>query len=172
MSTPGVGADDGRHDFDFIFGAWTIRNRKLRDMTDRACDEWVEFTTTSHAEPIFGGLAHIDHITGGPDGPGGAWEGLTLRQFDPRERLWRIWWASTRNPGHLDPPLSGRFHGGVGAFAGQDMLAGQPIDVRFEWTNPAPDRARWTQEFSFDGGSSWQLNWTMDFQRAGADASR
>jgi hypothetical protein len=158
--------DDGRHDFDFIFGDWTIHNRKLRDVIDPACDEWVEFGSTSHAEPVFGGLAHVDVITSGADAPGGQWEGLTLRQFDPRERLWRIWWASTRNPGHLDPPLSGSFVHGVGVFTGDDTLEGRPIKVRFHWTNPSPDQARWTQEFSHDDGASWRLNWTMDFTAA------
>ena len=167
MATPSRVDDDGRHDFDFIFGDWTIRNRKLREMTNPACDEWVEFATTSHAEPIFdGGLAHFDHLTSGSDAPGGQWEGFTLRQFDPSERLWRIWWASTRNPGHLDPPLSGRFTDGVGIFTGDDTLAGRPIKIRFHWTNPAPGQARWTQEFSYDEGKTWQLNWTMDFTAA------
>ena len=165
MSTPHGAADDGRHDFDFIFGDWTITNRKLRNMTDPDCAEWVEFGTTSRAEPIFGGLAHVDHITSGADAPGGAWEGLTLRQFDPVERLWRIWWASTRNPGHLDPPLAGRFSEGVGVFTGDDSLGGKPVKIRFHWTCPAAGAARWTQEFSFDAGDTWLLNWTMDFQR-------
>ena len=161
-ATPDID-DDGRHDFDFIFGEWTIANRTLRDMTDPACDEWREFTTTSRAEPLFGGLAHVDHITSDPAAPGGAWEGLTLRQFDPREKLWRIWWASSRNPGHLDPPLAGRFHDGTGVFHGDDTLAGRPIAVRFHWTNPAAGQARWTQEFSDDAGATWWLTWTMDF---------
>jgi len=76
--------NDGRHDFDFIFGDWTIRNYKLRDVADPDCTEWAEFDTTSHAEPIFGGLAHFDLIICGPDSPGGPWEGFTLRQFDPK----------------------------------------------------------------------------------------
>jgi hypothetical protein len=163
MNMPNSVEDDGRHDFDFIFGDWTIHNRKLQDMTDPSCDEWVEFPTRSHAEPVLGGLSHIDRIMSGPDVPGGAWEGLTLRQFDPRERLWRIWWASTRNPGHLDPPLCGRFVNGTGVFVGDDELAGRPIKLRFHWTNPVPGQARWTQEFSYDAGTTWRLNWTMDF---------
>lgn len=159
------GVDDGRADFDFIFGDWTVSHRKLVDPTDPGCDEWFEFESTSHAEPIFGGLAHLDRIVCGPATPGGAWEGLTLRQFDPPERLWRIWWASSRNPGRVDPPLSGRFTDGVGQFVGDDVLAGRPIKLRFHWTHPQPARARWTQEFSHDAGRSWQLNWTMDFVR-------
>jgi hypothetical protein len=158
-----------QQDFDFIFGSWAIHNRKRRDSTDPACDDWVEFATTSRTEPIFGGLSHLERIHAGQDTPGGPWEGLTLRQFDPTEGAWRIWWASTKRPGHVDPPLSGRFSDGVGVFIGEDTLAGRPIGVRFTWTEAGPGRARWTQEFSWDAGESWRLDWVMDFSRSDAD---
>ena len=164
MTTP----DDGRHDFDFIHGAWRIDNRKLHDMTDPDCATWQHFATTSRARPVFGGLSHVEHIVAGPEAPGGAWEGLTLRQFDPAERTWRIWWASSRNPGRLDPPLAGSFRDGVGEFTGRDVLAGRPIDVRVRWTTPAPDTAVWRQEFSYDGGNAWFLTWVMTFHRVAA----
>ena len=157
--------DDGRHEFDFIFGAWEIANRKLRDPGDRRCDDWMMFKTTSHTEPVLGGLSHLERIHAGPDTPHGPWEGLTLRQFDPRDRVWRIWWASTRKPGRLDPPLSGTFSDGVGVFTGEDTLDGVPIGVRFHWRHPGLGRAQWTQEFSWDDGASWHLNWVMDFRR-------
>jgi hypothetical protein len=166
MTTADPQTHDGRHDFDFIFGSWRIHNRKLRKQSDPTCDEWVEFGSTSHTEPIFGGLSHLERIHAGPDAPGGAWEGLTFRQFDPDERLWRIWWASTHRPGHVDPPLSGAFTDGVGTFTGEDTLDGVPVRVRFTWSSPEPDRARWTQEFSWDAGASWRLDWVMDFRRA------
>jgi hypothetical protein len=158
-----------QQDFDFVFGSWRIHNRKRADSTDPACDEWLEFETTSRTEPIFGGLSHLERITAGPDVPGGAWEGLTLRQFDPEDAVWRIWWASSRRPGHVDPPLTGRFDDGVGVFTGEDTHAGQPVSLRFTWTEPAPDRARWTQELSWDHGDSWRLDWVMDFTRSDAD---
>jgi hypothetical protein len=153
--------DDGRHDVDFIFGDWTIRNRKLLDAADLDCSEWIEFVTTSRVELMFDGLAHFERISAGPQTPEGPWEGFTLRQFDPRERQWRIWWASSRRPGHLDPPLTGQFRDGVGEFLGEDTLDGQPIEVRR--THPAPGQGSWSQEFSHDAGRTWRLNWTMDF---------
>jgi hypothetical protein len=67
--------NDGRHGFDFIFGDWTIRNHKLRDVADPSCAERVEFDTTYHAEPIFGGLAHFDRIMCAPDGTVALWDG-------------------------------------------------------------------------------------------------
>ena len=36
-----------KHDFDFIFGEWVVHNRKLRDVTDPACADWVEFEAIS-----------------------------------------------------------------------------------------------------------------------------
>jgi hypothetical protein len=159
---------DSRHEFDFIFGDWDIHNRKRRNSADPTCEEWVEFETTSRTEPVFGGLSHLERITAGPEAPGGAWEGLTLRQLDPADGRWRIWWASSRRPGHVDPPLVGGFTDGVGVFTGADTLAGTPIELRFTWTNPEPDRARWTQELSWDGGASWRLDWVMDFRRSAA----
>ena len=157
------------HDFDFIFGAWHIDNRKRADSTDPTCEEWVAFETTSRTEPIFGGLSHLERIHAGPGTLGGPWEGLTLRQFDPHDDLWRIWWASTRRPGHVDPPLSGRFDDGVGTFLGEDSLDGRPIGLRFTWTSAERDQARWTQELSWDGGDTWRLDWVMDFARSDAD---
>ena len=159
---------DGRHDFDFIFGTWQVHNRKLRNPADPDCTEWLEFDTRSRAEPILGGLAHTDRIVCGPGSPYGDWEGFTLRQFDPARRLWQIWWASTRAPGRLDPPLSGRFDAGIGTFAGDDVLDGRAVELRFEWTTPDTDRARWSQAFSWDEGQTWQINWIMEFVRADA----
>jgi hypothetical protein len=150
---------DGRHDFDFIFGRWHVHNRKLRDVTDPACDEWVEFDATSQAEPILGGLGHVDRIWAE------AFEGFTLRQFEPEQRVWRIWWASTRLPGHLDPPVEGAWAAGRGTFGCDDIIAGRPTKVRFEWTHEAPSSARWEQSFSVDGGATWRSNWVMHLTR-------
>jgi hypothetical protein len=145
---------DGRADFDFLFGDWQVRHRKLRDVTDPGCTEWIDCGATSRAESILGGLGNVDRIWADAVGETEAWEGFTLRQFDPIERRWRIWWTSTRAPGFLDPPLLGRFVDGVGEFIGDDVVSDRAVRIRFEWTNPSPDTARWAQSFSFDAGAS------------------
>lgn len=157
--------NDGRADFDFIFGRWQVRNRKLRDVTDPGCTEWIEFDATAHVEPVLGGLGHVDRMS--TDAPPGEqpFEGFTLRQFDPQARVWRIWWASSRNPGHLDPPVEGAWRDGRGVFDCDDVLGGHPVKVRFEWTRDGMDAARWQQSFSYDEGATWRTNWTMDFTR-------
>ncbi|WP_027941051.1 hypothetical protein [Amycolatopsis taiwanensis] len=150
---------DGRADFDFIYGRWRVHNRKQADTSDPECHEWVEFEATLEAEPILGGLGHFDRIRAE------TFEGFTLRQFDPQARVWRIWWASSTNPGHLDTPLEGSFTDGRGRFNCDDVVGGHAVKIRFEWTNPSADTARWVQEFSYDDGATWRTNWIMDLTR-------
>jgi hypothetical protein len=162
---PHDAARDASHDFDFIFGEWHIHNRKLVDTTDPECDEWVEFEATGHAEPIFGGLGHIDRMFAPTSAVSEGFEGLTLRQFDPDAAVWRIWWASSAAPGRVDPPLEGSWADGRGVFLGDDVVAGRPVRLRFVWTTDGAASARWEQSFSFDGGDTWLHNWSMDFSR-------
>jgi hypothetical protein len=61
--------------------------------------------------------------------------------------------------------MEGRFVDGPGAFFGGDILNGQPIKVRFDWT-PGEATARWEQSFSYDGGQTWEPNWVMSFTRS------
>jgi hypothetical protein len=161
-----MGTNDGRHDFDFLFGAWQISNRKRVNMLVPGDDEWVEFDATSEARPIVGGLGNIDtyHAPELPGKPG--FEGFTLRLFEPKTGLWRIWWASSYGSGHLDEPVVGRFEDdGVGRFECDDILDGVHVRVRYEWTVVDEDRLKWEQAFSFDGRRTWDSNWVMDSTR-------
>jgi hypothetical protein len=154
------------NDFDFIFGAWNVRNRKLVDVTDPTCEEWVEFDATSEAAPILGGAGHVDRMfVEAPSDGGAPFEGFTLRLFDPRTATWRIWWSSTRAPGVLDPPVEGRFVDSHGVFDAVDTIRGRRVLVRFEWLTTPPDQPRWQQSFSYDDGTTWTLNWTMQLTR-------
>jgi hypothetical protein len=154
-----------QHDFDFIFGEWHILNRKIADNTDPDCTEWVEFEATGHAEPIFGGLGHIDRMFTPESAVSREFEGLTIRQFDPAAGVWRIWWASSTAPGRIDPPMEGRWVDGRGVFYGDDVIAGFDVRLRFVWTTQGEASAKWEQSFSYDDGETWKHNWTMDFTR-------
>ena len=152
------------HDFDFVFGRWSVHNRKLRDNADPHCDEWVQFPATSEAFPVLDGVGHVDRIDVTEPAEGTPFQGMTLRLFDPTDETWRIWWSSTRAPGRLDPPMAGRFEDGHGVFFGADVVNGREIRVRFDWYADATAPV-WEQRFSFDGGATWILNWTMELTR-------
>ena len=157
-----MGAQDGRHDFDFLFGAWQISNRKRVNPLVQGDDEWIEFDAWMQAQPIVGGLGNIDtyHAPDFPGRPG--FEGFTLRLFEPKTGQWRIWWASSVGTGLLDEPVVGRFEDdGIGRFECDDILDGVHVRVRYDWTVVDEDTLEWEQFFSFDGRRTWDSNWRM-----------
>jgi hypothetical protein len=141
-----------------------VHNRKLRDVTDPECRDWVEFDATSDAFPILHALGHIDRIYV-PDPPDGEpFEGLTLRLFDPVAAIWSIWWSNTRAPGRLDPPMTGRFTDGHGVFKGSDTVGGRNVMLRFDW-HADPSTPVWEQSFCEDLGATWTVNRRMTLSR-------
>lgn len=158
---------DGRHDFDFLAGTWKVHNRKLADMADPECDRWVEFDGIQWMCQTLGGLGNVDNLSIPVMPDGRSYEGMSLRLFDVEAGVWKIWWASDRAPGHLDPPVSGRWEDGHGVFWGGDVVGGKDVRVRFDWRVFDADTARWEQAFSFDEGATWVHNWRMSFTRTG-----
>jgi hypothetical protein len=154
--------DDGRNDFDFWMGSWNVHNRCLRRRLDGS-DDWVEFEATVTARPLPGVLGNQDEFRADLDC---GFVGMSFRFFDPETRLWSIYWADSRRPGKLDPPVCGSFNGAGGSFQGADTLAGRPILMRFDWSDVTTPTPRWEQSFSGDGGKSWETNWVMEFVRA------
>ena len=148
--------------FDFFLGDWDVAHHRLKARLVGST-EWETFSGRSTAKKILGGFGNIDdnllHL------PGGTYRAATLRSFDAKTRTWSIWWLDGRNPGSLDVPVVGAFVDGIGTFLAHDTLNGQPIVVRFTWSVPAPDRPRWEQAFSPDGGTTWETNWIMEFTR-------
>jgi hypothetical protein len=153
--------DDGRHDFDFLFGRWTMTNQHLRTRL-KADTRWDEFTSVSEVHPILGGLGNTDTYAAARFADGKPLQGATLRLFNPATGLWSIYWADDRRV-TLDPPVIGRFERGVGTFIGDDVFEGKPIKFRFVWTAGA--HPTWEQAFSADGGQTWETNFRNQFTR-------
>jgi hypothetical protein len=163
FAATGAGAEeqDGRHDFDFFAGCWSVAHRRLRQRL-AGSHIWEEFAGACCSRPIIGGLGNIDDNL--IELPAGTYRAATLRLFEPAARLWSIHWIDGRAM-RLEPPVNGRFEDGIGTFHGDDLLDGRPIKVRFIWSQIAASSARWEQAFSADGGATWEPNWIMDFRR-------
>jgi hypothetical protein len=149
-------------DFDFLMGSWHVANRRLRRRLAGSAD-WEEFAATALAQPILDGFGTQDVFATEHDG---GFVGMSFRFFDPERQRWSIYWADSRRPGELDPPLVGHFDGEAGVFHGEDVFKGRPILVRFIWSGVRTSTPRWEQAFSDDGGRTWETNWVMDFTPA------
>ncbi len=153
------------HDFDFLFGDWRVHHRRLKDrlVGDHA---WITFDGSCSARPLMDGRGNVDDNM--LDMPSGAYRAIGLRSYDAKTAQWAIWWLDGRSPhADLDPPVKGRFENGIGTFYADDTLRGKPIRVRFTWSKITSTSAHWEQAFSADAGKTWEVNWTMEFERAG-----
>lgn len=152
-----------QHDFDFLFGHWQVRNRRLRERL-AGSDDWEEFDARVECRPVLGGLGNCETFeTGWRDG----YRGLALRLFDAAKQHWSIWWSSAGS-GTLDAPVVGGFEGEVGSFYGPEMHGDRVVLSRYRWTRIDADHATWDQAWSTDAGATWEDNWTMQFARVAA----
>ncbi len=148
-------------DFDFYVGKWKILNKKLKD---RLCGstEWIEFEAHQEMKTILLGNGNSDYfITSFNDSP---FEGRTIRLFDPKTRLWSMYWMDSISC-KLQPPTVGSFEGNQGRFYCKDVFNDQEIIVEFLWDKSDIQKPFWCQSFSADGGSTWEPNWYMYMTR-------
>ena len=149
------------HDFDFLFGHWQVRNRRLRERLT-GCNEWDEFDAQVETRPVLGGLGNREHFDSDwQDG----YRGMAIRLYDRDIGQWRIWWASDRSA-VFEPPVIGGFQGDVGSFYARFDVEGRRVLCRYRWTRIDADHARWDQAWSTDDGDSWEENWVMHFTRS------
>jgi hypothetical protein len=153
----------GLHAFDLRTGTWSSHHRRLKDRL-AGSHEWEEFDGSQTWWPTLNGYGNADDNLFNT--PKGEVRGVTVRAYDPKSAQWAIWWFDGRNPlGPLDPPMIGRFVGGIGTFYSDDTWRGKPIRVRFIWSAITRQGAHWEQAFSPDGGKTWETNWITDFHR-------
>ena len=146
---------DGQHDFDFEIGTWkTHLKRRLHPLS--GSDEWVEYEGVTVVRKVWDGRANLVELVA--DGPGGHFEGLNLRLYNPQSGQWSLNFASSRG-GTLTPPTIGGFVDGRGEFYNQEEFEGRAVFVRFLIIPVDADTIRFEQAFSEDGGETWELNW-------------
>lgn len=147
-------ATSSQHDFDYLIGHWRLRNRKLKSRLTHST-EWMAFESRVEMHQILNGLGNIDKYTDKASGK--PYEGVALRLFNPRTRLWSIYWADG-NSGALDPPVLGSFENKIGHFFARDTYNGRKIIVLFRWDVRNPRLPIWSQAFSTDEGKTWEWN--------------
>jgi hypothetical protein len=156
----------GPHDFDFEFGAWTVRMKRLVHPL-AGSHTWIDYTGTSVVRPIWNGRANLAELDVQDLTTDARIDGLSVRLFDPVAHQWRVSFANATN-GLLGVPTIGGFHDGRGEFYDREPFNGRTIAVRFVFSDITTDTFRFVQSFSADGGATWEANWMATFTRAGA----
>lgn len=146
-------------DFDYLVGSWNIRNRTLKEPLTGS-DQWLEFDASQELRQILLGQGNFDIFRTTFDGK--PFEGLTVRLFDPRTRLWTIYWADSSSM-KLDDGKTGSFDGDEGDFFGREIVAGKDIIVRFHWDKRNAKAPVYSRAFSADAGRTWEWNWFSNF---------
>jgi hypothetical protein len=150
------------NNFDFLVGTWdSVQRRLVKPLS--GSDEWYEFAGATRCYSMFGGAANVDEVSF----PEKGFNGLSVRLLNPETDEWSIYWANSRNGILALPPVVGRFTDGVGEFFSEEDWEGQPIVVRYRWSDITETSARWTQAFSTDKGETWETNWEAEFTRTG-----
>ena len=150
-------SSSSKHDFDFFEGKWKLHNRKLKSRLS-FCTEWTEFESTQEMHRVLNGIGNIDNFLATFDGE--PFEGMTVRLFNPKTKLWSIYWADSTK-GKLDPPVVGSFENNIGHFFTKDTFNGKNICVMFRWDARDKDKPVWSQAFSDNNGDTWEWNWYM-----------
>lgn len=154
--TPAASLPDGQHDFDWEIGTWKTHLKLLLNPLSGDPPKWAELTGTSVIRKVWNGRSNIVELAA--DGAGLHIEGASWRLYDPKTRQWSLNFSNSR-VGTLTPPVYGEFKDGVGVFYGQDFNDGRAVLVRFVITPITPDKYRFVQSYSGDGGKTWEVNW-------------
>jgi hypothetical protein len=95
---------------------------------------------------------------------GKPFEGFTLRLFNPKTKLWSLYWVPSTT-GVLDPPVVGSFENNIGHFFGKDTHNGKKIIFMFRWDARDKEKPVWGQAFTADNGETWEWNWFNVLER-------
>lgn len=150
-----------KNDFDFYQGKWKLKNKKLKTRLNN-CTEWTEFESTQEMYKVLNGLGNIDNFLATFDGV--PFEGMSVRLFNPKTKLWSIYWADS-NEGVLQPPVLGSFENNIAHFFTKDIFNKRKILVVFRWDVRDKENPIWSQAFSDDNGKTWEWNWYMYFSK-------
>jgi hypothetical protein len=107
----------GSHGFDFLFGEWRVRHRRVQADTHK----WVEFDGTCSVRPLMDGSANLEEQV--LNAPNGAYRAVGLRAYDAKIGQWSIRWLDGRYPSYpLDRvPSAKKCKVRIGEFPSQIM---------------------------------------------------
>ncbi|HZY99142.1 MAG TPA: hypothetical protein VFE36_06190, partial [Candidatus Baltobacteraceae bacterium] len=160
LVTPETGSASAQsaanHDFDFLIGAWKTRIRTLGPG-----GKWIAIDGIVTNRKLWNGKADLEEI----EASSSAFEGMTLRLYDPSAKQWNLYWASS-DDGNVDVPSVGAFEKGRGTFYSHELIDGVATYVRQVYFDATPTTYKFEQSFSHDAGKTWKPNFEASLTRA------
>lgn len=151
-------ATSSKYDFDFLVGNHTVHHKKLKTRLANS-NEWIEFEGSHKQELILLGIGNLEQQKMIAN-DGKPFEGTAFRLFNPKTKLWSIYWADSIE-GKLDPQVVGSFENNIGYFFTKDTFNNKQIIVAFCWDARDKNNLVWSQAFSVNNGKTWEWNWFM-----------
>lgn len=152
---------DGQNAFDWEFGDWNLKVKRLKDPLTGSTT-WSELSGTVSQRRIWNGKANLAEVIAA--GGSTQLEFLALRLYNPQTSQWALYFASSSD-GALSVPMFGEFKNGVGEFYDQEMFKGRAILVRFTFPASTSRSGSSEQAFSNDGGKTWETNWINTYTK-------
>lgn len=155
-------ATSSEKDFDFLVGKWKVQNKMLKERLNNSND-WSEFESELHLRKTLNGIGNIENYYSTFNNK--PFEGMAIRLYNPKTKLWKVYWTDSNNGVMDENPVAGSFENGVGKFYAKDNFNGKPILVLYQWDATNPEKPIWSQAFSLDNGKTWEWNWIMNLSR-------
>ncbi len=155
---------DGRNDFDFLRGDWSVHLRRLPDRLVGSTT-WLEYDGSARVRQFLGSSADVEEFEVDNAASKLHIKGQTLLLYNQGSHQWSLSLLDVDNGLLSMPPMVGRFTEGRGEFFDQEEFRGRMILVRYVWTHDREATTRMEQSFSDDGGRTWEANWICDMTR-------
>jgi hypothetical protein len=157
-------ATSSEKDFDFLEGKWSVHNKMLKERLNNN-QEWNEFESELHLRKTINGLGNVENYYATFNNE--PFEGMAVRLFNPKTKLWKVYWMDSNNGTMDENPVTGSFENGMGKFYAEDVFNEKPILVLYQWDATNPKQPKWSQAFSTDKGKTWEWNWEMTLTKIG-----
>ncbi|MGL4597075.1 MAG: hypothetical protein ACRCYO_06090 [Bacteroidia bacterium] len=155
-------ANSSENDFDFLVGKWSVKNRKLKAVLSKS-NEWTTFDSELHMRKTIGGFGNVENYYATFNEK--PFEGMAVRLFNPKTKLWSVYWMDSNSAIMDEHPVSGSFESGIGKLYTRDQYNEQPVLVLYQWDATNPEHPKWSQALSTDDGKPWEWNWEMVLTR-------
>lgn len=147
--------------FDFLIGDWRMDVEKYNPQGALVAKQ----TEWSRVRPMIGGASLLDEWGN---------SGFTVRTWDPRSKVWRLFWTDRQYSAGRMQLWEGHFKNGVGTFVGGNSVpkSNDRVYSKIEFSELAADTVLWKMWKTPDNGKTWVLDYIRRYHRVESVADK